>query len=190
MGLRTYVAGPFLILEEKIMLDITKMLHQIIDLELAVDNAKELMIGPEARRQTIFVELDQALSRMASAAGWYKVVEPVKTDNEQLKKSFAEAVALMLLFSAKMQWTHLVVLDQSALKRITEAKRATKLTDLNKSYLAIKHFLNDAYYNHQQESFRHGWHLLLKMGLVDWQLDEADITMAYDKLIDQQQDEL
>ena len=29
------------------MLDITKMLHQIIDLELKIDDEKELMIGPE-----------------------------------------------------------------------------------------------------------------------------------------------
>lgn len=40
------------------MLDITKMLHQIIDLELKIDDEKELMIGPETRKQTIFVDLD------------------------------------------------------------------------------------------------------------------------------------
>ena len=44
------------------MLDITKMLHQIIDLELKIDDEKELMIGPETRKQTIFVDLDISLS--------------------------------------------------------------------------------------------------------------------------------
>lgn len=168
------------------MFNITKMLHKIIDLELEVDDAKELMIGPDARRQTIFVELDQALSRMAAAAGWYKVVNPVELDHSRLTKEYAQAVALMLLFSAKMQWTHLDVLDEATANRITAAKQSTKLADLNKSYLAIKHFLNDGYYNHQQESFRHAWHLLLKMGLVDWQLTVSEVTAAYEKMLAEQ----
>ena len=66
------------------MLDITKMLHQIIDLELKIDDEKELMIGPETRKQTIFVDLDISLSNMAEAAGWYKVVNPREADKEDL----------------------------------------------------------------------------------------------------------
>lgn len=50
------------------MLDITKMLHQVIDLELDIDNEKELMIGPEVRKQLIFVDLDLTLSNTAEAA--------------------------------------------------------------------------------------------------------------------------
>ena len=144
------------------MLDITKMLHQIIDLELQIDQEKELMIGPETRKQTIFVDLDLALSDMAEAAGWYKVVVPEQIDKEKLLATYVRSLALILLFSAKMQWTHLVVLDEENWQRITTAKKSTKLTDLNKSYLAIKHFLSNAYFNHQQESYRHAWHLLLK----------------------------
>ncbi|MGX5165430.1 hypothetical protein ACWKST_06440 [Limosilactobacillus reuteri] len=167
------------------MLDITKMLHQIIDLELKIDDEKELMIGPETRKQTIFVNLDISLSNMAEAAGWYKVVNPSEVDKEDLLKSYVESVALLLLYSAKMKWTHLVVLDDQAWQRITDAKRSTKLAGLNKSYLAIKHFLSDAYFNHQQESFRHAWHLLLKMGISDWQLTPDQISDAYQAMIDQ-----
>lgn len=169
------------------MLDITKMLHQIIDLELKIDDEKELMIGPETRKQTIFVDLDISLSNMAEAAGWYKVVNPSEIDKEDLLKSYVESVALLLLYSAKMQWTHLVVLDDQAWQRITDAKRSTKLADLNKSYLAIKHFLSDAYFNHQQESFRYAWHLLLKMGISDWQLTPDQISSAYQAMINQYQ---
>ena len=111
------------------MLDITKMLHQIIDLELKIDDEKELMIGPEARKQTIFVDLDISLSNMAEAAGWYKVVNPREADKEALLKSYVQSVALLLLYSAKMQWTHLVVLDDQAWQRITNAKSSTKLAD-------------------------------------------------------------
>ena len=154
------------------MLDITKMLHQIIDLELKIDDEKELMIGPETRKQTIFVDLDISLSNMAEAAGWYKVVNPREADKEDLLKSYVQS-------------THLVVLDDQAWQRITNAKSSTKLADLNKSYLAIKHFLSDAYFNHQQESFRHAWHLLLKMGISDWQLTPDQISDAYQAMIDQ-----
>ncbi|MBB1070275.1 hypothetical protein H5S40_08940 [Limosilactobacillus sp. RRLNB_1_1] len=167
------------------MLDITKMLHQIIDLELKIDDEKELLIGPEVRKQTIFLDLDISLSDMAEAAGWYKVINPNEADKKKLLKAYAEVMGLFLLFSAKMQWTHLVVLDEEAWRRITDAKRATKLADLNKSYLAIKHFLSDAYFNHQQESYRHAWHLLLKMGIVDWKLTPEQITKAYQAMIDQ-----
>lgn len=167
------------------MLDITKMLHQIIDLELKIDDEKELLIGPEVRKQTIFLDLDISLSDMAEAAGWYKVINPNEADKKKLLKAYAEVMGLFLLFSAKMQWTHLVVLDEEVWRRITDAKRATKLADLNKSYLAIKHFLSDAYFNHQQESYRHAWHLLLKMGIVDWKLTPEQITKAYQTMIDQ-----
>lgn len=167
------------------MLDITKMLHQVIDLELKIDDEKELMIGPETRKQTIFVDLDLALAEMAKAAGWYRVVDPVSTNDEQLLQSYVQSVALLLLLSAKLQWTHLVVLDDESWQRVTNAKKFTKLGELNKSYLAVKHFLSDAYFNHQQASFRHAWHLLLKMGMVDWQLPADQIMAAYQTMIDQ-----
>lgn len=167
------------------MLDITKMLHQIIDLELKIDDEKELLIGPEVRKQTIFLDLDISLSDMAESAGWYKVINPSEVDKKKLLKAYAESMGLFLLFNAKMQWTHLVVLDEKAWRRVADAKRATKLADLNKSYLAIKHFLSDAYFNHQQESYRHAWHLLLKMGIVDWKLTPEQIVKAYQTMIDQ-----
>jgi hypothetical protein len=48
------------------MLDINKMLHEVIDLDYDIDDANEdLLIGPEARRQTIFVLLDTALTDFA-----------------------------------------------------------------------------------------------------------------------------
>ena len=51
-------------------MNITKMLHQVIDLELAVDDAKELEIGPRVRQQTIFTALDVELAKLADQAGW------------------------------------------------------------------------------------------------------------------------
>lgn len=166
------------------MLDITKMLHTVVDLELTVDDAKELLIGPETRQQTIFVQLDYQLANFAQATGWADVLEEGTADPVAARQSYLKSLALLLLFSAKKQWTHLVVMDDDQWQRVTTAKQSTKLADLNKEYLAIKHFLNDAYYSHRQEDFRHAWHLLLKMGIVDFGYQPADLQKGYLALLD------
>lgn len=167
-------------------LDITKMLHAVIDLELAIDDAQELEIGPEARRQTIFLQLDLKLSAFAELAGWANVFAPHKAaDHDQLVRSYVTVLLFFLLFSAKRQWTHLVVLSEDQWKRITGADKKDKLADLDREYLAIKNFLNGAYYSRRQEDFRHAWHLLLKMGIVDFGISAAEIEKAYQTLIDE-----
>ena len=166
-------------------LDITKMLHTVVDLELTIDDAKELLIGPATRQQTIFVQLDCQLANFAQAAGWADVLDQGTHDADQARQSYLKSLALLLLFSAKKQWTHLVVLDDDQWQRITTAKQSTKLGDLNKEYLAIKHFLNGAYYSHRQEDFRHAWHLLLKMGIVDFDYQPAALQQGYLDLLKQ-----
>lgn len=165
-------------------IDITKMLHSIIDLELTVDDAKELLLGPEARRQAIFVQLDLKLSALADAAGWADVLEEhAGDDHQKVVELYVQTLALFLLYSAKRQWTFLVVLSDEQWQRITSAEKKDKLVDLEREYLAIKNFLNGAYYNHRQEDFRHAWHLLLKMGIVDLGITPAEISANYQTMI-------
>ena len=166
-------------------LDITKMLHQVIDLELTADDALELMIGPEARLQTVYVQLDLKLSAFAKAAGWADVLHPHRSiDHEQLTKLYTQGLALFLLASAKRQWTHLVVLSDEQWQRITTADKKDKLADLNREYLAVKNFLNGAYFNRRHEDFRHAWHLWLKMGIVDFGISPEEITTSYQTMVD------
>lgn len=167
------------------MLDITKMLHSVVSLELTIDDAKELLIGPATRQQTIFVQLDIQLANFAQEAGWADVLEQKQADQVAARQDYLKCLALFLLFSAKKQWTHLVVMDDAQWQRITTAKKSVKLDELNKEYLAIKHFLNGAYYSHRQEDFRHAWHLLLKMGLVDFGYHADDIQKEYLQLMNQ-----
>lgn len=165
-------------------LNITKMLHEVIDLELTVDDALELMIGPEARLQTAYLQLDLQLSACAKVAGWADVLHPDhRIDRPQLLKDYVQALAWFLLASAKRQWTHLIALDQQQWQRITDAEEKTKLADLNREYLAVKNFLNSAYFSRRQEDFRHAWHLWLKMGLVDFGFTPAEISAAYQKMV-------
>ena len=155
-------------------LDITPMLHAIIDLELAVDDAQELLLGPDARLQTIYVQLDLQLSDFAQTAGWADVLYPdYQADRDQLLTVYVRTFALFLLLSAKRQWTHLVVLDD----------KKTKLADLNREYLAVKNFLNSAYFTRRQEDFRHAWHLWLKVGQVDFGFTTEEISTAYHTLM-------
>lgn len=168
------------------MINWTTLLHQVIDLELDVDEAKELTIGPEARKQTIFVALDVELAKLANSNGWFNVLDQPTEDAPKAFEHYLKSLELLLLFSAKQQWTHLIVMDQKQWDLIKRTKQTTKLADLNKQYLAIKHFLNDAYYNHRQESFRHAWHLLIKWGMVDLGFSSEEITTKYKELIEQQ----
>lgn len=170
------------------MINWTNLLHQIIDLELDVDDAKELEIGPEARKQTIFVALDVELSTMAKNNGWYDVLDQPLKKTAAATESYLKALELLLLFSAKQQWTHLIVMDDQQWSLIKRSQPTTKLTELNKQYLAIKHFLDDAYYNHRQESFRHAWHLFIKWGMIDQGLSSEEITTKYNDLIKKQHD--
>lgn len=171
------------------MINWTELLHQVIDLELDVDDAQELTIGPEARKQTLFVALDVELAKIAENNGWYQVLDRPGSDQQAVESSYLRALELFLLFSAKKQWTHLIVMDDQQWQLINRAQATTKLADLNKQYLAIKHFLNDAYYNHRQESFRHAWHLLIKWGMVDLHFTADQITNGYQELIKKQRDQ-
>lgn len=165
-------------------LNITKLLHSVIDLELAVDDAKELMIGPEARQQTIFAQLDLKLSEFAKTAGWLDVLNAAKKGNHaELTQVYVQALALFLLLSAKRQLTHLVVMSDDQWERIVSADKKERLTDLNREYLAVKNFLNGAYFSRCHEDFRHAWHLFLKMGIVDFEISPEEITSAYQEMI-------
>lgn len=165
-------------------LDITPMLHAIIDLELAVDDAQKLLLGPDARLQTIYVQLDLQLSDFAQTAGWADVLHPdYQADRDQLLTVYVRTLALFLLLSAKRQWTHLVVLDDQQWQRVATADKKTKLADLNREYLAVKNFLNSAYFTRRQEDFRHAWHLWLKVGQVDFGFTTEEISTAYHTLM-------
>lgn len=172
------------------MFDITNMLHEVIDLEYDVDDANELLIGPQTRRQTIFLMIDVALADFADSVGWYKKVTQPTPDQQQVTQNYVKSLALILLFAAKQQWTHLVVLNDEQWQRVTGVEATAKLADLNKEYLAIKHFLSGAYFNHRQEDFRHAWHLLLKMGIVDLHRTPKEIMAAYQRFIADEKEKL
>ena len=76
-----------------------------------------------------------------------------------------------------------MVLSAEQWQRIVDAKKQDQLAELNREYLAIKNLLNGAYVSRHQEDLRHAWHLLLKLGIVDFGISPAEITSAYQQLV-------
>lgn len=166
------------------MLDITKLLQDTIDFDNQVIEKRDLLLGPASHLQEILVQCDQALARFYQPDINYTLrPQQRKSDADVLLEYYVETLHWFLLYSARKQWTHLVVISQDGFKKIMSAKPSTKLVDLDKEYLAIKYLLFTSYYTHRQEDFRHAWHMLLKMGLVDFKLEPARIEEVHEQLI-------
>lgn len=142
---------------------------------------RDLMMGPTAHLQQIVVRCDQSLTSCYQPAVNYDLQNDHQSrlNHQELVERFTKTVHWYLLFSARKQWTHLVVMSNDDYQRLLDADRSTKLVDLDKEYLSIKYLLLESYYTHQQESFRHAWHLLLKYGLVDLQISENEVLQTH-----------
>ena len=171
-------------------INITPLLQQVIAHDWQVmDNLSDEVapLGADGRLDNTMTSLLVSMSKTVMADGWFdKINQAAKqqapVDHSQLLTNYCQTLNLFLLWSAKRQWTHLVVLSDDDWQRLTEAKAAEKVTDKNKQYLAIVRLLGNVQFSHQQESFRHAWHLFLKMGLVDWQLTPAEISTTSQQL--------
>lgn len=169
-----------------LILDITQLLQDTIYFDNQIMDKRDLMMGPQAHLQQVVVKCDQALASCYQPAVDYGLREkkPTTLSHEELAKRLTITLHWFLLYSAKKQWTHLVVMSAPDYERLLNADRATKLVDLDKEYLSIKYLLLESYYTHQQDAFRHAWHLLLKYGLVDLQISEDEILQIHRTLTD------
>lgn len=174
-----------------IKINLTPLLQQVIAHDWQVmDNLSDEVapLGADSRLDNTMTSLLVAFSKTAMVDDWFaKINQPVKEqsaiDRSQLLMNYCQTLNLFLLWSAKRQWTHLVVLSDDDWQRLSDAKVAAKVTDKNKEYLAVIRLLGNVQLSHQQESFRHAWHLFLKMGLVDWQLTPAEISTTCQQLM-------
>lgn len=170
------------------MLDVTTLLHNAEDLDLQLDEDYEVEMGAEGRLQNTFARLDIQLADLAKTAGWTNIWEPQDlstVDHQTLVEKYRQALDNALLFSAKKKWTELVVFSADQYNKIMGADQLTETEDLNREYLAIKHFFDNAYFMHRREDFRHGWHLLVKLGIVDLDLAEDEVVESSNKNLQQ-----
>lgn len=153
-------------------LDVTKMLHRVIDADwaradAAADDDNAVLLGASGRQDNIMTAIIIKWSQGAQLAGWSQLQKDVQIDSKSLLKTYCQCLNLMLLWAAKRQWTHLVVLDDAGWQRIERADAAKKTVDLNKQFLTVIRLLSDVQFTHSQDSFRHAWHLMLKVILID-----------------------
>lgn len=167
------------------MLDITKLLQNSIYFDNRLLDERDLPMGPERHLQEIMVRFSQALAHAYVPKVNYSVAgsDPALDHDQQLAR-YTEAMHWLLLFSARKQWTHLLVMDKAAYQRIIQADPSQDFNDFDKEYLTILNLVMNAYYTHQQDYFRHAWHLFLKLGLVDWQLSEQEIIDCHNHLLE------
>lgn len=166
------------------MLDFTKLIHASITLDQQISQDRNIIMKPQESLTNAYVALDVELAEVANTAEWFKVwkthrgkATEGKTKQETLLEEYADALDFFLLIGAKQQWTHLIVMDRDAVKRLKDQKSS----ELNKQYLMIKKMVYGSYFDHRQADFEHAWHLFLKIGLVDFGFSEDDIMKAYQK---------
>jgi len=165
------------------MLDLTKLQQQSIRLDQDITAKQAIHWRPAERLQNAMVSLDVELAEMANTSEWFKVwkihkgkADAGKTHRETLLNEYVDAMDFFFLVAAIQQWTHLMPMTVDALAELGEKKA----TDLNKQYLAIKHLLYDAYFDHRQVSYQHAWHVFLKIGLVDFGFKQDEIQAAFE----------
>ncbi len=162
------------------MLDLSASLQGAIRLDNALFEERDLLIGPTAHLQHAVVNADRALTALFEDQSDYQLEKPEKAAEKA--RQFARTLHWFLVVSARLQWTHLIVLSPAQYDQLCGVEPATELADLDREYLAIKHLFLQSYYTHRQEDFRHAWHALLKLGLVDYQLSEEAVTAALKQL--------
>ncbi|EHS87019.1 hypothetical protein PS3_16408 [Limosilactobacillus gastricus PS3] len=162
------------------MLDITKLLQSSISFDRQMTEQKDILLGPEARQINAMTTLDIELGKLYQLSHWNEVWHDQETENlTELTRQFVRVIFWLLLFSAQKQWTHLVVMTPADYEHIKQLPPQSKVADQDKLYLSIKNFLYGAYFEHRQADFKHAWHLLLKLGLVDLKLDDQKIMTSF-----------
>ncbi|HJA22977.1 dUTPase [Limosilactobacillus coleohominis] len=167
------------------MLNITQLLQDSIYFDNKIIDQRDLLMGPNAHLQEIVVNCDRSLAACYEPKIDYRMQKNgvQKLEHEELLRRFVITLHWFLLFSARKQWTHLVVMSEQDYQRLLKSQRASQLAKADQQYLTIKYFLMASYYTHRQADFRHAWHLLLKYGLVDLELTPTEIMQKHEELI-------
>ena len=166
------------------MLDITKLLQDAIYLDNQLIDQRDLLLGPEGHLREIMVQFDQSLARCYEPQFNYGLEAHQPLSHQEIIKAYTVALQWMLIFSARKQWTHVVEMDKEEYRRLVCTDPCDKATVEDQQYLAIKQFMYSAYTTHQQDFYRHAWHLFLKWGLVDLKLSADEIMTAHEQLVD------
>ncbi|MFC6255357.1 hypothetical protein ACFP1H_12260 [Secundilactobacillus hailunensis] len=158
-------------------LDLANLLQTAIQRRNQYNYEHQVAVGPEEGLRVDYVALSVSLARLSDLMGWFKLGQK-KPDvsSEDLLKAYIEVIDHTFQVAARQTWSHLIVMKPEDLDKLAHKAPAKSLSQ---QYLAISHFLDQSFFDRQQAAFRHAWHLILKLGLVDLKLTETQIQDAY-----------
>lgn len=158
-------------------LDLANLLQTAIQRRNQYNYEHHVEVSSEEGLRVDYVALSVSLAHLSDLMGWFKLGQPKATvSSEELLDTYIEVIDHTFQVAARQTWSHLIVMKPDDLKRL-EQKQPAK--SLSQQYLAIIHFLDQSFFDRQQLAFRHAWHLILKLGLVDLGFTEDQIEKAY-----------
>lgn len=167
------------------MLDITRLLQDAIYSDNRVFEKRDLLLGPDTHIQEILVQFDRVLAKLYVPDTNYNLFNGGQREYNEIVRDYVLGLHWMLLFAARKQWTHLVVISKADYERLINSDKCTKLADLDRQYLTIKHFILSSFYTHSQDNYKHAWHLFLKYGLVDLGIDPGKIEEVHSRIVEE-----
>ncbi|MTV81060.1 dUTP diphosphatase [Secundilactobacillus folii] len=159
------------------ILDLANMLQTSIQRRNQFNYEHQVAVRPEEGLRIDYVALNVSLARLANVMGWYKLGEDVDpSDSETLLTSYVDLINRVFHVAARQTWSHLIVIKPDDLEALKEKQKAKSLSQ---EFLSIQHFIDQSLFERQQDAFRHAWHLILKLGLVDLGFDEETIQKTF-----------
>ncbi|MCH5463385.1 2-deoxyuridine 5-triphosphate nucleotidohydrolase [Lactobacillus sp. LC28-10] len=158
-------------------LDLANLLQTAIQRRNQFNYENHVEISQEEGLRNEYVALSTSLAHLADLMGWYQLRQESRTvAPEELLQAYLEVIEHSFQVAAKQTWSQLIVMKPADLDKLAH-KRPAK--SLSQQYLSILHFVDQSFFDRQQDAFRHAWHLILKLGFVDLGFSGEQIQEAY-----------
>lgn len=132
----------------------------------------------------VYLNLDVALSELMTTVHAYQPTLRIVTDAQvpvhgDVLNAYAKVLALFLQTAHHMQWTHLMVMEETDLAKFARFPQR----QLGHQFMGIKTMLLNSYHQKRQSDFSHAWRSFLKLGLVELSLSPDELDIAVQKTL-------
>lgn len=90
--------------------------------------------------------------------------EKITGNSDELLDLYCDALVSFLQIANNKKWTYLLLVSDEELGSLKEKWQTASFA---KIYLILQKLLNQSYFEHQDKSFQHAWHIFLKFGIVE-----------------------
>jgi len=138
-------------------------------------------IPPKERLLNDYLNLINSISElmMLSQAVVNNLNQTAMTARNLMVEQYALAYGQFLIISLRQQWTHLMVLDEEDLAKLSRFPQQR----LAHQFMGIHTMLLNSYHQKRQSDFAHAWRSFLKLGLFELKLSEADLQNALENIL-------